>query len=335
MSSDCRTMPYTQTFTMLLAAIEVLAPNPRRKAFVLSPMAGYNGTAGTAPVIAQVFAAGAGQQWSVPNGVTQIIDAYVWGAAGSPGAAGVALGGGGGGGGGFATSGPLTVVPGTVYALSVDAAGGGASTSITDPTGTVKAAANSGASGALAVGGAGGAGTTGVIQKTGGTGATTANTKGGGGGGGAGNAANGGNGAGQTAGTGGGAATILGYGQGGAGGLGGFPNANGSNAASPGAGGGGGGSSTGLPGVSSDGVAVIFYALSNDARALSLSPRSDVVAGQGVLNFRPGMVQPFCLTDEDIGNGITEPWYAISGVSGVIFQITEYSYVPGTSEPAY
>jgi hypothetical protein len=78
--------------------------------------------------------------------------------------------------------------------------------------------------------------------------------------------------------------------------------------------------------VLTDGLAVIVYQASTQGAALSMSNRADVAAGQGAVNWLPGNVHPFVLTDDDLGDAITLPWYFISGVAGVTIQLIEYLY---------
>jgi hypothetical protein len=68
-----------------------------------------------------------------------------------------------------------------------------------------------------------------------------------------------------------------------------------------------------------------FPAVAGDV--VSLSPRQDVTAGRGMMNYQPdGGVWPI-LTDEDIGSAIQLPLWAITNVvAGVPVQIVEYSY---------
>lgn len=311
-----------------IVAQEILGPNERRKSFVLSPVAGpgINQTSLTAVV----FKAGAGQLWQVPANVTSLYDAYVWGAGGTPGAAGVALGGGGGGGGGFASAGPQTVIPGQTFTIAVDAGGGASVTTITNPAATVIASAASGAAGAAAAGGAGGGAATGIVTETGGNGGTATSSRSASGGSAAGNAANGNNGAPfpTAAPAGGGASTLNGYGQGGTGGASANSNNNGGNGVAPGGGGGGGGSTAGLAGAGADGMAIIFYPTPINQQAISLSPRSDVAVGAGCINYIPGQTFPTVVTDADLGDQIGMPWYVISGVDQVPVQIVEFLYEP-------
>jgi hypothetical protein len=329
----CRTKSNVSLPTLQTVAASILGPNPYRKAFLLTPIPG--GVSAT-PVIAAVFGAGAGQQWQVPVGVTQIIDAYTWGSGGSGDNGQAGTGGGGGGGSGFSTTGPLTVVPGTVFAIAVDASNGQGITTITDPTGTLKAQANSGKSGAAAVGGAAGGAGTGIITKAGGAGGTSGNAKGAGGGGAGGNNANGGAGnAVQTGGTGGGATTILTYGKGGVGGTGGSSPTQATPGNSPGAGGGGGFQTGGTLGAGADGLAVIFMLPSAQQSAISISKRPSVTAGLGTLNFMLPNIAPLLISDDWIGNAVTDEWFGVSGVAGVQIEITEYSYFTEDVDPAY
>lgn len=307
-----------------LTAGMVLGSNPRRKSFLLTPLAG--GVTLAQPVTATVFAAGLAQTWTVPAGVTQLIDAYVWGAGGNAGASGAVLGGGGGGGGGFATAGALTLTPGSVWTVNVDAGAGAAFTNLTDPTGTVKARGNSGATPVLDAAGAGGTAPTGIITKTGGAGATATalGGAGGGGGGGAGNNAVGGAGAGSVGGAGGGAATLKVYGKGGDGGAGGLAGAGGVAGTIPGGGQGGAGSNKGQPPGAADGLAVFFYPTPLALQALSMSLRQDVTVGNGVMNWLPGFTYPVWIDEEQFGSAVGLPWYAVSGVDQVPVQITEF-----------
>src|SRR5262245_22800350 len=103
-----RTRQNTITVPFPATAVEILGPNPYRKAIVLSPLA--PSPFATPGLITVQFNAGLAQSWIVPAGVNSIVNAYVWGSGGNPGAAGAALGGGGGGGGGFAGTGAKPVV---------------------------------------------------------------------------------------------------------------------------------------------------------------------------------------------------------------------------------
>lgn len=328
MDYDCRTIRNFNTVAAGLTVLQLLGMNQYRKAIILSPLAGQSGS--VQAVAAVPFAAGASQQWTVPAGVTQVVDAYVWGSGGNSDTGQAATGGGGGGGGGFATTGPLTVIPGSVFAVAVDAGGGASFSSITDPSAVLKAKANSGAVGALAVGGAGGTATTGIVTKTGGAGGTASGTKGGGGGGGAGNNAVGGaGGAAGSQGAGGGAATILTYGAGGNGGLGGTAvSGAGGNGVSPGGGGGGGGTTAGAAGAGASGLAVIFYVPPITGSGLSIDQDPALILGQGSLNYLFGTTYPTIITREQIGDSIRDPWYVISGLASQTVRVTEYSYVP-------
>lgn len=328
-----RTKSNVLTPTLGLTPISVLGPNPYRKAFLLTPIAG--GVAVASPIVAVPFAAGFGQLWTVPAGVTSLVDSYTWGPAGNAGLAGVAVGGGGGGGGGFDNSGAKTLVPGTQLTISVAAAGSVGTTSVADATGTTIAAATGGTNGALGVRGDGGAGTVGLVSRTGGRGATTAVATGGGGGGAAGFGADGNGAVAAVGGAGGGAANLGIYGLGGTGGNGGIANTNGTAGTSPGAAGGGGGSITGTAGTSADGLAVLLYTPSAAVQAISLSKRPNVTAGLGTLNFKGPDFLPFLLSDLEIGNSITDEWYGVSGVAGVQIEVTEYSYFTEDVDPAY
>lgn len=329
------TMPHTINLTAGLTAIEALAPNPWRKAFLLSPIPGS--LVSQPALTAAVFAAGVGQAWVVPAGVMQVFGMYCWGSGGSGGAAGLVLGGGGGGGGGFDASGPLTVAPGSTFTVDVDAGGTVSFSRVRNPALVDVVKATSGTSGLLDVNGTGGGGVTGYSPQTGGAGFAATGTApvGGGGGGGAGSFGGGSAGAGTAGGAGGGAATLLGYGPGGGGGAG----NNTSGGGDPGAiaGGGGGGGSVGgtASGTGADGLVVIFYVSPVTLVSVSLSPDSRVVAGAGAINYLSGATYPFLLTDEDVGSAIAEPWYIIGSAAGIAVQIVEYSYEPGSIEPAY
>jgi hypothetical protein len=320
----CLTRKNSWTIALATTASQILCSNPRRKSIILSPVAG--GIGGSPPITAVAFAAGANQLWTVPNGVTSLIDIYHWGSGGNAGAAGGALGGGGGGGGSFATCGSLTVTPGSVWNISVNAAGAASTASILGPSGTAVTTVGDGANGANQTGGTKGASTVGVIKTTGGNGFTANNTSGGGGGGAGGNNSNGAASAGRPGGAGGGAATILTYGLGGNGGTGGLANANGTAATSPGGGGSGGGSTTGTSGAASDGLAVIFYTPSISSQCISVAQDPNVALGLGSLNYLAGATFPTVITDHDIGHVIYEPWFAISGVAGLSLFVQEYSY---------
>lgn len=312
--------------TLGLTAIELLGPNSNRKAFLLSPVAGGPLT-GFGSVVAQVFQKGANQQFIVPSGVTQIVDAYVWGSGGN-GAAGQAVnGGGGGGGGGFGTTGPLAVTPQTVFLVTVDPAGNAGTSSVTNPSGTVLASVSGGASGAASAGGAGGAAATGTIKFAGGAGGTASTNKGGGGGGSAGNGSVGSAGsATQTGGAAGGSNVLNGFGQGAVGGAGGAANGPGVAGTIPGSGGGGGGATTGAGSLGADGQGIVFYSPSLAQQAVSLSASKNVAVGQGTLNFLPGQTYPTVVSDADLGDIITGEWWAISGVANTPIQVTEYLY---------
>ena len=312
--------------TVLVGVTPVLLlPNaPRRKAFLLSPLAGNSSVANA--MVAVAFQAGGATSWTVPAGVTSMIDAFVWGSAGNAGASGAVVGGGGGGGGSFATAGPQTLVPGSVWTISVDTAGSGGTSSLTNPGGGSVATAGSGANGALGAGGLGGAAVAGLVLEEGGNGATTATGLGGGGGGAAGYIAQGTNGAGRVGGGGGGAATYQGYGEGGTGGGGGLIAGNGGPGTAPGAGGGGGGGSGGAAGASANGLVVIFYSLPAASNYLSIDPWQGVVAGQGALNYIQGATFPTLIDDEEIGCIVREQWWAVSSVAGVPVRVVEYLY---------
>jgi hypothetical protein len=80
---------------------------------------------------------------------------------------------------------------------------------------------------------------------------------------------------------------------------------------------------------------VIFYLLPPASGTVSVSPRPDVVAGAGSLNFNAGNSNPLLLSDDWIGGGITEPWYLVSSAAGILVQVTEWSYEPNTDTAQY
>ncbi len=67
-------------------------------------------------------------------------------------------------------------------------------------------------------------------------------------------------------------------------------------------------------------------AAAGKANAISLSHRSDVVVGEGTLNFLQGQYAEMLITDEYIGTGVTQPWFAVCAAANTTFQITEYIY---------
>jgi hypothetical protein len=317
-----RTMQNTITVTAGTVPIAILGSSPRRKAFICSPIAGGSGA--SLAVAAAVFAAGTGQTWQVPPGVTEIIDCYVWGSGGQSGGTGATLGGGGGGGGGFSSAGPQTVTPGTVFLVSVDAGNNVGASSVINAAGTTIASANSGGNGLLDAAGAGGAAGTGVRTFAGGNGAAATILAGAGGGGGGGGGSFAAGGATSTGGAGGGAATLDGFGAGGSGGAGGASAANGSPGVLPGGGGGGNGNTAAHTQSGANGQVVILYRPASSAQAVSMSHRSDVAPGVGILNYLPGATFPTMITDDDIGTIMQDEWYIVSGIQGVLVQITEY-----------
>lgn len=62
------------------------------------------------------------------------------------------------------------------------------------------------------------------------------------------------------------------------------------------------------------------------AHAISLSFRPDVTVGQGMLNYLQGQFNGILLSDEEIGNAITLPIYAVCGDANTPVQITEILY---------
>lgn len=329
----------TNTITLIagLTAIEALGPNPYRKAIIMSPIiAGSGGV-----LTAAVFTPGLLQKFPVPAGVSTFVDIYTWGPGGNAGNAGVVLGGGGGGGGGFGSSGGQTVAQGAsqflVWTINVGSGGSGVPTEVKRPVGSTASAANAGVNALLDAGGAGGAGAGGVTNETGGAGeaATGLAGAGAGGGGAAGYASNGSAGAGSVGGSGGGSTTLLTYGLGGTGGNGSASTIDGLPGGTPGGGGGGGGNTAHDGGVGGDGLAIIFYSSVAILSNLSMSPRSDVVAGRGTLNWQSGQPQNVILWDQQIGDQIGAPWFVISDVAGTVIQITEWSCEPDYEYPAF
>lgn len=321
-----RTRQNTINFLLGSTPYELLGPNPQRKSIMLAPLA--SGCDSEPPVVAVVFnASGDDQTWTVPAGVTQLYDAFVWGSSGAAGAAGAVLGGGGGGGGGFVSLGALTVVPGTVYTILVDLADNEAASTINDPGGALIASAGSGKNGADDIGGAGGVAATGTFKENGGDGAnaTLLAGAGAGGGGAGGTYSTGGAGVGSAGGAGGGATSILTYGEGGNGGDGGGAGI-GTQGTAPAGGGGGSGANVGAAADGLDGLVVLFYTIPTDCQGVSMSVRNDVSPGKGVFNWLPGQSFPIIITDDEIGNAVGLPWWFVSGVENVAIQVTEFSY---------
>jgi hypothetical protein len=301
----------------------MLGPVNRRRSFMLSPVAGVGSDV---PVSVAIFGPGAGQSWTVPPGVGTVLDIFAWGSGGDAGASGVSLGGGGGGGGAFASTGQLSVVQGTTYAIAVDGHGSGGQSSVTNPGGSVIASAGSGQSGAVNIGGASGQGNVGAVIENGGNGSDSTGLAGAGGGGGgaAGNADTGSDGAGFSGGPGGGSVGLGGFGTGGTGGDGSQSAAgNGNDGGTPGAGG-GGGHQGGNPGLGADGLVLVLYLPPLSAQAISVSIRQDVRPGSGTLNYLPGTTYPTVITDSDVGSMVEEQWWIVSGVDDVPVQITEF-----------
>ena len=210
-----RTRQLSRTILAGTTPQDAFGPNSRRKAFILSPVAG-----GGSPVVAVPFTGtGAGQPWTVPAGVTSLLDIYVFGAGGNNGASGAVLGGAGGSGGGFANSGPLTVVPGAVLTVNPDTGGNQGVSIVESAAHVVYCEATSATNSTLDVPGAAGIGTAGYSY------CLAARerrqrfllARGGGGGGAAGAFGAGQSGNGQSPGVGGGGPVIATYGAGGAG----------------------------------------------------------------------------------------------------------------------
>lgn len=210
--------------------------------------------------------------WTCPAGVTSIqAEAYGAGGGGGYGGGTNKYGGGGGGGGGYSNNSAITVIPGTVYTITVGTAGaagtsgtpnGGAGTASTATFGVTTITANGGGGGNSysnsGTGGSGGSGTT----RNGGSGGTGTTGGSGGGGGCAGTTGNGGGGAVPTAGTVGTGGTIAG-----AGGAGTTANAAVGTAGSIYGGGGGGGTKSSSGAAGAGGYFAITYTLpapSND-----------------------------------------------------------------------
>jgi hypothetical protein len=322
----CRTLQNTINFLVRNFPLPILTSSPRRKAFMLSPIA--VGSGGSA-IIAAVFGGSSSAQiWTVPVGVISVLDMYAWGCGGAGGES-EDFGGGGGGGGGFCSTGPLTVVPGQQYRIVVGQASSPANTTIQNPSLAPIATSGVGGAASADVGGTPGAGSGGVYNGIGGNGATATGYPagdGGGGGGAAGSFAPGGDGGDLTAGVGGGTATQLTYGQGGDGGAGALVSVAGNDGAIPGGGGGGAGQNGAPAGNGADGLVVIFYQVGSTGGPISLSHRKDVLPGIGILNYLPGATFPTLICDDDIGHIITDEWWIVSGTDGVPVQITEYLY---------
>ena len=326
----CRRETYANTITQVVTQLakEVLGPNPKRKSFMLSPVANSLGQQG---VIATVFppSTSAGVVWTPPTGVTTITDLYCIGAGGNGSIGNATFGGGGGGGGAWANSGALDIPANTTITVIVDSPvlGVGNST-VNDTFGIFNVLAQSGSNAAGATEGFGGTTTLGASSETGGNGANGLALNGGGGGGSAGALAGGNSATNAT----GGAATavlgLLGLGAGGAGGNG-APAVGGigANGSTPGGGGGGGGLSPGdAGGIGAPGVVIIFYPPTPAMQAMSLSLRPDVQPGQGILNYLPGATFPTIVDDCQVGNAIGQPWWGIAGMANCTIQITEFSY---------
>lgn len=184
---------------------------------------------------------GATGTWKCPVGVTSVrVD--VWGGGGSGGPGNGVTGGAGGGGGAYARANAMTVVPGTIYTVTVGALSNGIGNLSWFNT-ALSVMANGGGQGTNAVVGAGGIGGIGDITHNGGTGGAIATTGGAGGGGGAGSEADG-----STGGVGLGTGNLGGAGgayYGGNGGPGSSTSLVGADGSNYGAGGGGSGSAIG------------------------------------------------------------------------------------------
>jgi len=305
--------------------IEVLPPNPQRKAIMLCPLLNN----GSGVLTRDVFSSGLGQSFTIPAGVTSLVNIYAWGRGGRGDIPDVMLGAGGGGGGEFRATGSIAVYPGTTLAIDVDPGSGPGYSEVTSPSSGVILKAFNGADGAADIGGAGGTGGTGLIGYAGGAGAdaTLLAGQGGGGGGAAGSFSVGGTATSGTGAAGGGGITIFPYGTGGAG----SDGANPAGASQPGGafGGGAGGSGSGYAGhggPGGDSAVIIWYYTVANGIALSLSHRQDVSPGFGVLNYIAGQYFPTVITDEHIGNAICLPFWAACSIDGTVFQIVEYSY---------
>ncbi len=318
----CKTRANTVTQIVGTKPVCILSSSPLRKAFIMSPVSG--GVVSLAPVAAKAFNAGLAQPWQVPLGVTQIVTMYLWGCGGNPGAAGAGLGGGGGGGSEFRLSGPQPSVPGQIWTVNVQAGGAGADSSILNPASVNMLNSKAGGNGLLdaaGVGGTGGGGLSGFGYAGGAGQAATGLAGAGGVGGGSGGTYS----LGSTP-TGGGGASLLGFGQGGAGGVGSSGVTPAGNGLLPGGGGGGDQANGVTPGVGADGLAVIFYVPSQAQSVISMGARSDVVPGQGSINYLSGATFPTTVTDEEIGSIIREEWWIVSSIAGQVVQITEYLY---------
>lgn len=331
MDTGPRTMRNFNTVNLSTIVAQICGPNPYRSALVFSPVGGSSLT--TAPFVASIFNAGAGQSWTVPNGVTNVLDIFAWANGGNSGAAGAVLGGGGGGSGAFCTSGALTVVPGTIYPIAVGTGGGATDSTVNNPAGTQIVRARPGTTPVLDAAGTGGAATTGVVKQAGtvGIAATALAGAGGAGAGAPGYNAQPTAAAGQVGGVGGGAVTFAPYGVGGTGGNGANSGIAGKAATSPGAGGGGAGNNGAPIGSGADGLVVVFYAPSLIAQGISIDQDPALVLLQGAFNYIAGATYPTMISRRDIGDCIIEPWFGIAGLTNQVLRVTEYSYVPEAS----
>jgi hypothetical protein len=320
------------TFTRIVGAtpVNILPNSPRRKSFLLSPITA-SPNPGTLVLTAAVFHAGEAQHWTVPAGVTQVLDMYLWSAslfagANAPGITGT----GGSGGAAISTTGPLTVVGGSIYTLNVAAAAAGGLSSIKNPAAVTIADNGNAGAGSAGAGGAGGVVGVGLTSFAGGAGAgpLLLAGAGGGGGGAAGVGAAGSAAIGSTAGAGGGVATILGYGAGGTGGGGGNPGLGAAGTA-PGGGAGGADGTGGAGAAGQDGLAVIFYYAPIGVAAggtVSMDSYSKITIGRGSMNWANGVVFPMLVDDEEVGTIVTEEWWIVADRAGVPVTITEYLY---------
>ena len=59
---------------------------------------------------------------------------------------------------------------------------------------------------------------------------------------------------------------------------------------------------------------------------ISISPRADVAASAGILNFLTGATYPTIIDDDAIGSMVSEEWWIISLNGGEVVQVTEYLY---------
>ncbi len=61
--------------------------------------------------------------------------------------------------------------------------------------------------------------------------------------------------------------------------------------------------------------------------ALSISPRADVAAGAGSINYLTGATYPTLIDDTMVGDQIGIEWYITSANGGEVVEVTEFIYV--------